>query len=178
MRWYVKPYHGVDAEVDRIIDTIRAQFKITGGDDAQWCLGVRIQQGPGTVALSQGAYIDTILERFSMTEAASCSTPLDPSAINLRQADSSHRPLTAQQVTTYQQIVGSVMYLMTSTRPDLAFAVSQLASHLASPSTVHLNQARHLHRHIAHTRSHALTYSAADDDGIPVAYSDADHAGG
>jgi hypothetical protein len=70
------------------------------------------------------------------------------------------------------------MYLMTSTRPDLAIAVSELASRLASPSTVHLNQARHLLRHIAHTWSHTLTYSVADNDGIPVAYSDADHAGG
>ncbi|SPO27974.1 related to Retrotransposon protein [Ustilago trichophora] len=167
---------GQDNEVNTIINSIKACFKITGGGDAQWCLGVRIQQEPGTVILSQDAYIDTILERFSMDKAAEANTPLDLSAINLSSTDPSHRPLTKEQVTTYQQIVGSVMYLMTATCPDLAFPVSKLASHLASPTTVHLNQARHLLRYILHTRSHMLVYSQ-NESGIPVAYSDADHAG-
>lgn len=35
---------GVNNDVDHMISTICAQFKITGGDDAEWCLGVHIQQ--------------------------------------------------------------------------------------------------------------------------------------
>ncbi len=167
---------GAEAEVSHVIDTIKAQFKITGGDDAEWCLGVRIRQHDNAIALSQSAYVDTILERFSMVDAAEVATLLDPSAANLSPADPSHQPLTPAQVTTFQQIVGSVMYLMTSTRPDLAFPVSKLASNLASPTTVHLRQARHLLRYVKLTKSAELRYDGGASD-TPVAYSDADHAG-
>ncbi|SPO30520.1 uncharacterized protein UTRI_06450 [Ustilago trichophora] len=135
---------GPDADVDAIIELIKTSFKITGGYDAQWCLGVCIQQDRDSVILAQDAYADTILAQFSMDRAAEANTPLDMSAINLPYP--SNRPLRKEQVMMYQQLVGSFMYLMTSTWPDLAFPVSKLASYLASPTTVHLNQARHLLR--------------------------------
>ncbi|KAJ1038507.1 hypothetical protein NDA10_004580 [Ustilago hordei] len=146
-------------EVNIIIDSIQAHFKITRGGDAEWCLGIHIQQNGESVSLAQDAYIDTVLTHFSMNQAVETNTPLDPSAANLLLTDPSHWPLTKEQVVTYQQIMGSVMYLMTSTRPNLAFPISKLASHLASPTTVHLNQAQHLLCYVLHTRSHKLVYS-------------------
>ncbi|CCF49108.1 related to Retrotransposon protein [Ustilago hordei] len=150
---------GQEHEVNIIIDSIQAHFKITRGGDAEWCLGIHIQQNGESVSLAQDAYIDTVLTHFSMNQAVETNTPLDPSAANLLLTDPSHWPLTKEQVVTYQQIMGSVMYLMTSTRPNLAFPISKLASHLASPTTVHLNQAQHLLCYVLHTRSHKLVYS-------------------
>ncbi|SPC63291.1 uncharacterized protein UHOD_12086 [Ustilago sp. UG-2017b] len=170
---------GVDSDVDHMITTICAQFKITGGDDAEWCLSVHIQQSQdrSTVSLGQTSYIDTILERFSMTRANPVKTPLDPSAVNLSPKDASHKTLNKAQTTVYQQMIGSVMYLMTSTHPDLAFVVGNLTKYLSLPTTVHLNQARHLLRYISYTHSNRLTYLLNNNNKEPLAYSDTDHAG-
>ncbi|KAJ1036190.1 hypothetical protein NDA18_000056 [Ustilago nuda] len=112
-----------------------------------------------------------------MTSATAVKTPLDPSAANLSPKDPSHRPLSRTQVTTYQQIIGSVMYLMMLTHPDLAFAVRNLAKYLSSPTTVHLSQARHLLCYITYMRNSKLTYLLNADNKVPLAYSDVDHAG-
>ena len=37
----------------------------------------------------------------------------------------------------YKQAIGSLNYLVSCTRPDLAFAVSQVARHMQSPTENH-----------------------------------------
>ncbi|SAM83780.1 uncharacterized protein UBRO_20784 [Ustilago bromivora] len=169
---------GVDSDVDHMITTIRAQFKIKGSDDTEWCLGVHIQQWQDwtTVLLGQTSYINTILECFSMARANTMKMPLDPSAVNLSPEDASHKTLNKAQMTVYQQMIGSIMYLMTSTHLDLAFMVRNLTKYLSLPMMVHLNQARHL-RYISYMHSNRLTYLLNDNNKGPLAYSDTDHAG-
>ncbi|CCF54367.1 hypothetical protein NDA11_004616 [Ustilago hordei] len=142
---------GQEHKVDLVIDSIQACFKNTRGGDAQWHLGICIQQDDNSILLGQDAYIDTILTCFGMDQVVEINMALDPSAANLLLMDPSCWSLTKEQVVTYQQIVGLVMYLMTSTRPKLAFPVSKLTSHLAALTTVHLNQAQHLLHYVLHT---------------------------
>ncbi|CCF53178.1 hypothetical protein NDA11_000469 [Ustilago hordei] len=170
---------GIDSDVDHMITTICAQFKITGSDDAEWCLSVHIQQLQDctTVLLGQMSYIDTILECFSMTRANPVKTPLDPSAVNLSPKDASHKTLNKAQTMIYQQMIGSVIYLMTSTCLDLVFVVGNLAKYLSLPTMVHLNQACHLLCYISYMCNSRLTYLIDDNSRVLLAYSDANHTG-
>ena len=170
---------GIDSDVDHMITTICAQFKITGSDDAEWCLSVHIQQLQDctTVLLGQMSYIDTILECFSMTRANPVKTPLDPSAVNLSPKDASHKTLNKAQMMIYQQMIGSVMYLMTSTHLYLAFMVGNLAKHLSLSTMVHLNQACHLLHYISYMCNSRLMYLVDNNSRVLLTYADADHAG-
>jgi hypothetical protein len=76
----------------------------------------------------------------------------------------------------YQEIVGSLQYLCTWTRPDLVFATGQLAKFMSNPGPVHMEAAKRVLRYLKGTADLGLTYSPLPDGDILVAYADADWA--
>jgi len=77
--------------------------------------------------------------------------------------------------TLFQQIIGSLLYIMLRTRPDIAFAVTKLAQHAANPSKKHLDKAKYILRYLAGTVKYALVYKGASNKGL-IAYTDSDYA--
>ena len=76
-----------------------------------------------------------------------------------------------QQVTEkHFQIVGSLIYIMTCTRPDLSWIVSKLSQHLAEPKQQHWTAAKHLLRYLKGTMDQELHYRKCEGPG-PKAYS-------
>jgi hypothetical protein len=73
-----------------------------------------------------------------MNESKPIATPLD-SGVKLSKADC---PTTAEQNAQmenipYQSAVGAIMYAMLGTRPDIAFAVTQLSQFSSNPGLPH-----------------------------------------
>jgi len=81
-----------------------------------------------------------------------------------------------EQVTTYQSMIGSVMYLVTGTRPDLAYTISFLAQLSSCPTDEHIKAAKHVFRYVNGTRNLSLFYPYTTTNTIDV-YVDADFAG-
>jgi hypothetical protein len=77
--------------------------------------------------------------------------------------------------TQFQQIIGSLLYIMLGTRPDIAFAVTKLAQFAANPSKEHLDKAKYVLRYLAGTAKYALVYKGASNKGL-IAYTDSDYA--
>jgi hypothetical protein len=48
----------------------------------------------------------------------------------------------------FQQVIGSLLYIMLGTRPDIAFAVTKLSQHAANPSKEHLQKALYICRYL------------------------------
>ena len=71
----------------------------------------------------------------------------------------------------FQMVIGSLLYLMLGTRPDIAFAVTKLAQHSANPSQDHLNKALYICRYLQGTRDYKLEYDGKSGLGL-VAYVD------
>ena len=69
-----------------------------------------------------------------MENSNTISTPL-PKGIILTKG-TTEQP--KDQVTTYQSMIGSLMYLVTGTRPDLAYTISFLAQYSACPTEEHI----------------------------------------
>ncbi|GKF24361.1 hypothetical protein Tco_0076683, partial [Tanacetum coccineum] len=77
--------------------------------------------------------------------------------------------------TLYRAMIGSLMYL-TSSRPDLIYAVSLCVRYQAKPTEKHLNAVKRIFRYLKETINMGLWYSK--DTGMSLtAYEDADHAG-
>ena len=58
----------------------------------------------------------------------------------------------------YSQIIGSLMYLMNCTRPDIAYAVSKLSRYTSNPSDLHWTALLRVLGYVSHTKEYALRY--------------------
>ncbi|EYE90608.1 uncharacterized protein EURHEDRAFT_510308 [Aspergillus ruber CBS 135680] len=75
------------------------------------------------------------------------------------------------------RLIGRLMFLVTATRPDIAFAINQLSQYLAEPGQVHLGAAKHVLRYVKGTIDYGLVYGAKGrcQQGL-IAYSDSAYA--
>ncbi|GKA90549.1 hypothetical protein Tco_0812419 [Tanacetum coccineum] len=82
---------------------------------------------------------------------------------------------TPNDATLYHGMIGSLMYL-TSSRPDLIYAVYLCARYQEKSTEKHLNAVKRIFRYLKGTINMGLWYSK-DTDMSLTTYSDADHAG-
>src|SRR5438270_12344392 len=84
--------------------------------------------------LSQENYVLKVLERFDMTEARPVTTPLAGHfRLSSEQCPRSPGEEDEMSRVPYASAVGSLMYAMVCTRPDLAFAVSTVSRFMSNP---------------------------------------------
>ncbi|CAI5481831.1 unnamed protein product [Closterium sp. Yama58-4] len=92
-------------------------------------LGLRItrDRAQRTITLTQSHMVQQILQRFRFTYSSPQSTPLPTGhSLSALPSDESVEPSGP-----YPELVGCLMYLMTCTRPDLAYPLSILACYVA-----------------------------------------------
>ncbi|PIL36305.1 hypothetical protein GSI_01968 [Ganoderma sinense ZZ0214-1] len=139
--------------------------------DAKEFLRMRITRIGRKIFLDQRTYLEKVLDRCGMTNARPALTPLPAGYIpapNTGQA-------TPELRSRYQKVIGSLLYLMLGTRPDLAFAVTKLAQHAANPTEDHLSKALHICRYLVGTKNYALVYNGDSQLGL-IAGTDSDWA--
>ncbi|CAI7849870.1 unnamed protein product, partial [Closterium sp. NIES-54] len=92
-------------------------------------LGLRITRDRAhrTITLTQSHMVQQILQRFGFTYSSPQSTPL-PTGHSLSGPPSDE---SVEPSGPYSELVGCLMYLMTCTRPDLAYPLSLLARYVA-----------------------------------------------
>jgi hypothetical protein len=95
-----------------------------------------------TLTITQSTFIQKLLERTKMTNANSTSLPI-PAGIVLKLVDDDSL-LEGDEITVYRQIVGSVLYLLNNTRPDMLYAIGQLARFMSKPAVIYLQMCKQL----------------------------------
>ena len=110
-----------------------------------------------SLKIHQTLYTTKLLERMSMHKSNPTKLPI-PAGIVLK-ADADDELLEDDDITVYQQIVGSVIYLVNGTRPDISYAVGQLARFMSSPGTTYFKLCKHLLRYLNGTRTFGILYS-------------------
>ena len=125
--------------------------------------------------LSQKKYIEKVLERFSMSNAKPVGSPL---AVHFKlcseQSPSSDEEKEKMQKVPYASAVGSLMYAMVCTRPDIAYAVGVTSRFLANPGKEHWAAVKWIFRYLRGSSKVCLSFGG----GPPVltGYTDADMA--
>jgi hypothetical protein len=79
-----------------------------------------------------------------------------------------------REIHQFQQQIRSLMYLMTSTRPDLAFLIEQLARYMANPHGSHFRALQRVWGYVIRTKTHGLTYKSSSTSFILEGYVDSD----
>ncbi|KAL1582041.1 hypothetical protein WHR41_09299 [Cladosporium halotolerans] len=127
----------------------------------------------GTITLTQTGYVGKVLKEFGMDDAKPAATPMETGGAPLeKQLTETATPM---EVVRYQSAVGSLMYLMTATRPDIAFAVSMVSRFAQSPSDSHWKAVKRIMRYLRGTASRGVTLGGGSAK--LTGYSDADWGG-
>lgn len=138
-------------------------------------LGIRFTRTSKGIFLSQEDYATEVLERFKMLDCNPRAAPLD-AHYTVSKDDCPKVPDPARRL-KYQEIVGSLQYLVQWTRPDLAFSTNELAKVSNNPSEGHLKDAYQVLRYLKGSANLGLTYTR--DGKYPnrlIAAADADFA--
>ena len=164
--------------IREVKDGLSSQFKMKDLGEAKFLLGIEIRrQSNGDVLLVQERYARDVVKRFNMEGCKSVSTPLELG----HQLDSSQQPTSDEEKgemesIPYRSAIGSLMYLATCTRPDLAAAVSELSKFSQNPGVTHWEGVKRVLRYVSCTAGDGLLYKRGAQ--IEVwGYSDAGHAG-
>ena len=108
-------------------------------------LGVKFNHlKDGSVALLQGEYIDTLLNRFGLQEAKEASTPKEDRPSCSDETDIEPR----SGELPFREHIGGHLYLSQRTRPDIVFAVGKLAQHCLNFKEQHWNAAKRILRYL------------------------------
>ena len=107
----------------------------------------------GGITLLQSHYVEKVLSRFGYSDCKPSSTPYDPSVL-LRK----NRRIARDQL-RYSQIIGSLMYLASATRPDISFAVSKLSRFVSNPGDDHWHALERVMRYLKGTASYGIHYT-------------------
>ncbi|CAI7888530.1 unnamed protein product [Closterium sp. NIES-54] len=119
-------------------------------------LGLRItrDRAQRTITLTQSHMVQQVLQRFGFTYSSPQSTPLPTGhSLSAPPSDESVEPSGP-----YPELVGCLMYLMTCTRPDLAYPLSLLARYVAPGRhrKVHWDAAKRVLRYLCSTSGMGL----------------------
>jgi hypothetical protein len=151
-----------------------SHFDMKDLGDLHFILGLQVhrRRRDRSLQLSQPQYIDTILLRLGLGECKPAKSPLPAKTVLFPRADGQSGCDRGQ----YLVAIGSLMYLMLGTRPDIAFAVGLLSRFANDPSSTHWDAVLHVFRYVSATRHLSIEYSNSSKTNQVVGYSDADYA--
>lgn len=136
-------------------------------------LGMQFTFNEGEIVITQTRYLEKVLDRYCMNDCKGRATPCDESIRSFGEAEA------VDDQRKYREMIGSLVYAVSCTRPDLAFAVSRLSQYLNAPTQVHLSCVKHVLRYVKRTLDFGLHFRKCDqaDQNLKIiGYSDADWA--
>lgn len=151
--------------MNQVKDQIKSAFQVKDSGEVKRILGIQAHRTDNELTLDQSQYVKKLLQEYGMEDCKPVATPIDGhESLDPARPDEERTDQHA-----YQKRVGSLMYLMTGTRPDLAFAVSKLSQFCHDPTVRHANALNRVLRYVSGTVNHGLCFRS---EGSPVIYSD------
>ena len=132
--------------VEQKKNELKERFEMTDMGEVSRILGMEVtcDYDQGTLAITQTAYVDNILERIGIQDANAAHTPGYGPELSAEQPDD--KPLGAKATTLCQSITGSLLYLAQCTinRYDLCYAVNQLTRACSKSADIPMTAAKRL----------------------------------
>nr|GEV99485.1 putative ribonuclease H-like domain-containing protein [Tanacetum cinerariifolium] len=128
-------------------------------------LGLQVKQKEDGIFISQDKYVNEILNKFGYSDVKTASTPIE-----------THKTLHKEEKEEdvdehlYRSMIGSLMYI-TSSRPDIMFAVCACARFQVNPKISHLHAVKRIFRYLKCQPKLAIWYHK-DSPFDLVAYTD------
>ena len=135
------------------------EFLMKDLGEAKSYLGLRITRNrkKRLLWIDQESYIDNAIKKFGLENAHPANTPL-PTTGNYKPNDEQATPQFRQK---YQSIIGTILYIMLGTRPDIAYSVTMLSRFATNPSESHWRSAIHILRYLKGMKAQKLQYDGS-----------------
>ncbi|KAL5744728.1 hypothetical protein ACOSQ2_027844 [Xanthoceras sorbifolium] len=165
-------------EIMNLKRELSKQFAMKDLGAAKQILGMRIKRDTKseTLLLSQAEYIKKVLSRFNMQDAKPVNTPLGVHfRLSKEQSPKTEEERTHMAKVPYASAIGSLMYAMVCTRPDIAQAVGAVSRYMNNPGKIHWEAVKWILRYLRGTTNKTLCFKGGDT--TLTGYVDADLAG-
>jgi hypothetical protein len=159
-----------NAVLDDVKISLCNRFKMKDLGKLSWFLGMGFSFEKDCIKINQTKYVEKILDRFEMSDCNPKSIPCDLSVSKIITSDSKE----LCESSLYREIVGSLIYVMTGTRPDLAYVVTKLSQHMASPTKALFGIAKHVLKYLKGTKSYDLKFTKSNSPLKLVGHCDSD----
>ena len=170
---------GLHSEVQLITTKLFSEFPMKDLGEPQVFCGVQVGKADdGSISLVQTRYIEALLKNTNHHNAKSVPTPTATHRLDCTTPSTATERATMADV-PYPQTVGCLLWLTTNTRPDIAFAVHQVARCVADPRPVHWTAVKRILRYLRGTSHFGLRFPSSGNGDMPQlsAYTDSDWAG-
>ncbi|GJW24887.1 putative ribonuclease H-like domain-containing protein, partial [Tanacetum coccineum] len=116
------------------------KFQMSSMGELTFFLGLQVKQKEDGIFISQDKYVTEILKKFGFSDVKTASTPMETHKPLLKDVDGED-----VDEHLYRSMIGSLMYL-TSSRPDIMFAVCACARFQVNPKVSHLYAVKRIFR--------------------------------
>ena len=143
--------------------------------EAACILGINIYRDRSKrfLGLSQSIYIDKVLLRFSMQNSKKGFLPMSHGmSLSKTQDPSSREERDRMDQIPYASAIGSIMYAMLCTRPDVSYALSMTSRYQSDPGESHWIAVKNILKYLRRTKEYFLIYGGNDELTVK-GYSDA-----
>jgi hypothetical protein len=159
-----------DDDIDEFMQELKGYFEVKDLGDVRLFLGLLVTRDRKrrTITLDQRHQVTAILAQYGMS---SCSGAVTPVESKPREEDD---PTVDMSAVPYRPLLGALLYLAGSTRPEIAFAVHRCATHANFPRERDWRALKHVVRYIKKFPSLGLKFGPAGGSTMD-AWCDADH---
>ncbi|WJX29428.1 hypothetical protein P8452_18069 [Trifolium repens] len=150
-------------------------FSMKDLGEAAYILGIRIYRdiSQRLLGLSQSTYIDKVLRRFNMHDSKKGFIPMQHGlCLSKTQSPSSKKERERMNEIPYASAIGSIMYAMLCTRPDVSYALSATSRYQSDPGESHWIAVKNILKYLRRTKDSFLIYGNMEELAV-VAYTDA-----
>nr|GFA93036.1 zinc finger, CCHC-type [Tanacetum cinerariifolium]GFA93837.1 zinc finger, CCHC-type [Tanacetum cinerariifolium] len=120
--------------------------------EADVILGIKIKRKNKEIVITQSHYIEKILKKFNREDCSPVNTPMDPIE---KLKPNTGKPIDQLE---YSRDIGCLMYVMTSTRPDIAYVIGRLSRFTSNPSRQHWKAITRVFKYLRGTKDYGLSY--------------------
>ncbi|GJQ97704.1 putative ribonuclease H-like domain-containing protein [Tanacetum coccineum] len=151
-------------------EDMHKRFQMSSMGELTFFLGLQVKQQPDGIFISQDKYVVDIIKKFDFCSIKIATKPIESNKPMVKDEDG-----VEVDVHEYRSMIGSLMYLTTS-RPDIIFAVYACARFQVTPKASHLHAVKRIFRYLKHQPKLGLWYPR-DSPFELEAFSDSDYAG-
>jgi hypothetical protein len=162
--------------LNSVKEYLNNNFSMKDMGEAAYALGIKIYRDRSRrlLALSQSTYLDKDQKRFRMENSKKENLPVIKGVpLSVTQGPATEKEKSVMKNIPYASAIGSIMYVMLSTRPDVALALSLMSHYQSNSGMIHWTMVKGILKYLRNTKDMVLVYGGNEEELSIKGYVDA-----